>query len=190
MPLCVSLCVPVHLLYAHTDIHTHARSCLSSHTAGSASCVIGAWRGWMDVRRRATTLHITRPDSPAKQTSCDWWLPSFGLVLSKQQAHPSNHRQWMAKWRGLALNWSWYEEIGQDFTQCFLVWMCFFSFFTGRSVYTAPNSTDSNTLKWFNRLNKEMKPVVVQLTRVWNSYLSLNLLFIVQYDLHADTVLH
>lgn len=53
--------------------------------------------GWMDGRRRGTTLHITRPGSPAKQTLSDWWLPSFGVALSKPSAHPPNHRQWTAR---------------------------------------------------------------------------------------------
>lgn len=64
-------------------------------------CVLCHWNlTWMDGRRRGTTLHITRPGSPAKQTPSDWWLPSFGVALSKPSAPPPNHTQWTA-WQPL-----------------------------------------------------------------------------------------
>lgn len=91
---CALLCVCV-LICSSLHAHTHApvSECLSSLTAVTASCVIGIWRGWMDGHRRETTFHITKLCFPAKQTFCDWWLPSFGLVLSKPSAYQSNHRQ-------------------------------------------------------------------------------------------------
>lgn len=38
----------------------------------------------MDGRRSGTTLHITRPGSPAKQTLNDWWLPTEPQTMDSQ----------------------------------------------------------------------------------------------------------
>lgn len=143
-------CTRIPVLCAHSPLraHTHApmRACLSNLTAGTVSCVIGTWRGWMDGRR-GTTLDITRPGTPSKQTHSDWWLPSFGIALSKPSAHPSNHRQWTAKWQQLPLNAVLFEQTGQRLMQFSLVCIFFF-FFTCRLVYSMLHLTlHSNPLE-------------------------------------------
>lgn len=121
-------CTRMPMLCAHSSLraHTHAH-----FTAGTVSCVIGTWRRWMDGRWRGKTLHITRPGTPAKQTHGDWWLPSFRLALSKPSAHPSNHRQWTAKWQGLPLNALLYQETGRGLCSFLRLF-----FFTGKLVYS------------------------------------------------------
>lgn len=112
-------CLPTHT-------HTPLSICLSSLAAGTASCVIESWRGWMDGRTRGTTLQIARDGSPAKREAM---IDSF-LVLdwcwASRRHSPFNHRQPM---------------VGATTEQLYYMWHKFKKLLpTGSPVHIAPIS--------------------------------------------------
>lgn len=117
-----------HTLALHACPHTHTplSICLSSLAAGTASCVIESWRGWMDGRTRGTTLQIARDGSPAKREAM---IDSF-LVLdwcwASCRHSPFNHRQPM---------------VGATTEQLYYMWHKFKKLLpTGSPVHIAPIS--------------------------------------------------